>query len=202
MILWAARNAGPQALPGEYRVRVTADGEIRTESFEIILDRRLQGEVVLADLQKRFDLSQQLIQRVNDANNAVLLIRGVKQQVDERLQRTDVDAIETKGEEVNMKLTGVEQEVYQIRNRSNQDPLNFPIKLNNKLASLLSLVESAEAAPTGQMGEVYGELSGQLQTELDEMEVILDTDLEELNRLLRANNLPIVERRRIGNVAT
>ena len=63
-------------------------------------------------------------------------------------------------------------------------------------------MESAEARPTAQMGEVYRELSGQLQVELDDMEVILDTDLEELNRLLRANNLPIVERRPIGNVAT
>ena len=202
MILWAARSAGPVAMPGDYQVRMTVDGETQTQPFEIILDRRLQGEVVMADLQQRFDLARQLVQRVNDANNAVLLIRGVKQQVDERLQRTEVNAIEEKGTEVNTKLTDVEGEIYQIRNRSNQDPLNFPIKLNNKLASLLRLVESAEDQPTSQMGEVYRELSGQLQTELDEMEVILDTDLEELNRLLRANNLPIVERRPLGQVAT
>ncbi len=202
MILWAASNQGPVAMPGRYQVRVTADGATQTKPFEIILDRRLQGEVVMADLQKRFDLAQQLVQRVNDANNAVLLIRGVKQQVDERLQRTTAQAVETKGTEVNTKLTDVEQEIYQIRNRSNQDPLNFPIKLNNKLASLLRLVESAEAQPTTQVGEVYTALSAALQTELDEMEVILDTDLDELNRLLRANNLPIVERRPLGQVAT
>jgi photosystem II stability/assembly factor-like uncharacterized protein len=202
MILWAARNAGPVAMPGRYQVRVTADGNTETQSFEIIIDRRLQGEITVADLQARFDLAQQLVQRVNDANNAVLLMRGVKQQVDERLERTDVQEIEAKGLEVNTKLTEVEQEVYQIRNRSNQDPLNFPIKLNNKLASLLRLVEAAEARPTNQMREVYTDLSGKLETELQEMEVILDTDLEVLNRLLRANNLPVVERRAQGRVTT
>jgi hypothetical protein len=103
---------------------------------------------------------------------------------------------------VNTRHTGVEQEVYQIRNRSNQDPLNYPIKLNNKLASLLRMVESAESRPTDQMRQVYTEVSGALQAELTEIEVILDTDLSELNRLLRAANLPIVERRPLGNVAT
>jgi photosystem II stability/assembly factor-like uncharacterized protein len=202
MILWAASNQGPLAVPGRYQVRVTADGTTETHPFDITLDPRLEGTVTVADLQQRFDLAQQLVTRVNDANSAVLLIRGVKQQVDERLQRTDDDQIEDTGERVNLKLTEVEQEVYQLRNRSNQDPLNFPIKLNNRLASLLRLVESGESRPTAQMREVYTELSGALQQELDEMEVILDTDLEELNRLLRAANLPIVEKRPLGNVAT
>ena len=202
MVLWSARNAGPTALPGRYQVRITAGGTTETQPFEIILDRRLEGTVTVADLQARFDLAQELVSRVNDANNAVLLIRGVKQQVDERLERTDDQQIESTGQRVNTRLTDVEQEVYQIRNRSNQDPLNYPIKLNNKLASLLRLVESAESKPTDQMRAVYTEVSGALQAELDEMEVILDTDLSELNRLLRAANLPIVEKRPLGNVAT
>jgi hypothetical protein len=190
------------ALPGRYQVRVSAGGTTETQPFEIILDRRLQSSVTIADLQARFQLAQELVSRVNDANSAVLMIRGVKQQVDERLERTDDQQIESTGQRVNTKLTGVEQEVYQIRNRSNQDPLNYPIKLNNKLASLLRMVESAESRPTDQMRQVYTEVSGALQAELTEIEVILDTDLSELNRLLRAANLPIVERRPLGNVAT
>ncbi|MCH7592190.1 MAG: hypothetical protein IH989_05375, partial [Planctomycetes bacterium] len=88
------------------------------------------------------------------------------------------------GVDVKSSLGTIEEAIYQVRNRSSQDPLNFPIKLNNKLGSLLSIVESAEARPTLQAYEVFEMLSGQLDSELERLAVIIEGDLGSLNELL------------------
>ena len=196
MIFWAARNAGPMVLPGQYQVRLTVDGQTQTQPFEVGLDPRLE-DVPLADLQRRYDLATQIRDRVTDANEAVVQIREVKAQVDSLLTQTDDPRITEGANQLMERLTAVEQEVYQIRNRSNQDPLNFPIKLNNKLAALLGMVEGAEAAPTEQSYAVFEELSGQLNQQLEALDLILDRQLAEFNTQLREarmTEIPLPER--------
>lgn len=45
----------------------------------------------------------------------------------------------------------VEEEIYQVRNERNQDPLNYPIRLHNKIGALLGAVEvqPRDLAPIG-----------------------------------------------------
>ncbi|MHB1169153.1 MAG: VPS10 domain-containing protein [Longimicrobiales bacterium] len=202
MIMWAAGNRGPVAVPGTYRVRLTANGQTQTQPFEIRMDPRLQGEVTLADLRERHDLAMQVLQRVSEANEAVILSRDVKAQVDDRLAKTDVAQIETVGERVKTKMSDVEGRIYQVRNQSSQDPLNYPIMLNNKLAALLGLIERGEYKPTDQMYEVFESLSGRLDTELNALNLIIATDLAELNRLLEANGLEQVRAEQKGQITT
>ncbi len=90
-------------------------------------------------------------------------------------------------------LGAVEGEIYQVRNESNQDPLNFPIKLNNKLAALMGVVEAGEAAPTEQSYRVYQHLDSLLQRELDRMEQVMGAGLARLNELLAGQGLDPVE---------
>jgi photosystem II stability/assembly factor-like uncharacterized protein len=191
-IFWAAGNIGPMAIPGTYQVRLTADGVTQTQDFEIKLDPRLET-VTLADLQARFDLALQIRDRVSEANQAVIDIRGIKTEVDDRLGKTSDEDIHEQGTTVKDKLSAVEQEIYQVKNQSNQDPLNFPIKLNNKLAALVGVVERGEAAPTDQSYAVFDHLSGLLQTELIRMNTIIEQDLQRLNELLRAANLDPIQ---------
>ncbi len=185
-IFWSARNSGPMAVPGAYSVRLDVDGETRSEEFRVTLDSRLEGAVTLAELAERFELAMRVRDRVTAANEAVVKIRNVKSQVDDRLEASDHGELHSRGESVKERLSGVEGEIYQVRNRSNQDPLNFPIKLNNKLASLLGTVESAEAAPTRQAYEVFEHLSRLLDAELEQMTLIFQQDLAQLNELLRS----------------
>jgi hypothetical protein len=194
-IFWAAGNAGPLVVPGEYQVRVTADGAGQSQEFEIKLDPRLE-RVTIAELRERFDLALQIRDRVSEANEAVIKIRGIKEDVDSRLEQTDNRRIEEQGGVVKDRLGEVEQEIYQVKNQSNQDPLNFPIKLNNKLAALMSVVERGEAKPTDQSHAVYEHLSGLLQVELDRMEVIIRDDLQRLNELLREEGLEPIQTER------
>ena len=80
-------------MPGEYKVRLTVDGTvIGTSSFNIGLDPRIKG-VTPADLQARFDLAVQIRDRVSEANEAVILIREIKAQIDERLEASEDDGL-------------------------------------------------------------------------------------------------------------
>ena len=200
MIFWAGRNAGPVAVPGQYSVRMTVDDLApQMHDFQIRLDPRLEGKVTIAELQERFDLAIQVRDRVAQANQAVIDIRGIKGEVTDRMDQTEDREIDDTGTAVNEKLTGVEGEIYQIRNQSNQDPLNFPIKINNKLAALLGVVESAEAPPTDQSYQVFTELSRSLDGQLQEMRVIIQEDVARLNELLRAAGLETI---RIPNLVS
>jgi photosystem II stability/assembly factor-like uncharacterized protein len=184
-IFWAAGNSGPAAVPGRYQVRLTVGDVQQTREFEIRLDPRLAGSVTLAQLEERFDFALKIRDRVSEANEAVVRIRDIKRAIDERLGETEDRAIARQAESVKSQLSAVEQEIYQVKNESSQDPLNFPIKLNNKIAALMGVVESAEAPPTDQSYEVYDHLSGLLQVQLDRLEEVEATELARLNEMLR-----------------
>jgi hypothetical protein len=188
-IFWAAGNMGPAVVPGEYSVRLTVDGsEVGTRSFRLELDPRIQG-VTQADLQARFDLAVRIRDRVSDANEAVILIRSIKSQMDDRLEASDDAGLRTAVETLRSAISEVEGEIYQVRNQSNQDPLNFPIKLNNKLAALLGVVEGSENRPTDQSYEVFEYLDGLLQGQMEILHGILTEDLPSLNQRLETLGL-------------
>lgn len=192
MILWAASTRGPAAPPGRYQVRVTAAGVTKTQDFEIRRNDAVPS-VTDADLQAQFTLAMQISERVSAANRAVVRIRSVKDQITERMGKAGDAAIKTAGQSLIDTLTEVEGEIYQHRLRSGQDPLNFPIRLNNKLAALQGTVESGDYRPTDQVLVVFKELSARLDKELARLDALVQTDLAALNRLLERAGMAAVK---------
>ena len=140
----------------------------KTQDFEIRRNAAVPG-ITDADLQAQFDLAMRISERVSEANRAVLRIRAVKDQITARLDKASDPALQTAGKALIEKLTDVEGEIYQHRLRSGQDPLNYPIRLNNKLAALQGTVESGDYRPTDQAQAVFKELSGRLDAQLARM---------------------------------
>ena len=199
LIMWAASTRfGPVAVPGEYRVRVSVDGETAERAFRVRMDPK--SESTLADLEAQFRLSQDIVAKTSAANDAVRLIRGIEEQVEARLEEADASTREL-GEGLLAELDAIESQIYQVRNRSNQDPLNFPIRLNNKIAALLGVVQSGDYAPTEQSYTIFRMLAEQLDAQLDALERTLDTRLEAFNERLEAEGLEPVERRMIPQEA-
>jgi hypothetical protein len=192
-IFWAAGNRGPVAVPGRYQVRLSTGDVVLTEDFAVTVDPRLADQVTQEQLQERFDLALRIRDRVSEANEAVIRIRELKAAIADRLEETDARRIERQAQRVTERLSAVEEEIYQVRNQSSQDPLNFPIKLNNKLAALIGVVESAEAPPTDQSYEVFEHLSGRLQEQLDRLDETVETELARLNEMLTEAGLEAVE---------
>lgn len=185
LIMWAGRVAGPIVVPGKYQARVTADGQTQTVPLEIVADPR--SRVAPAALQAQYALAAKINGRVNAANEAVLRLRHIKRQVAERAKgHADLQAA---AEALSAQLTGIEGEIYQYRNRSSQDPLNFPIKLNNKLAALQGVVEAGDGAPTAQSLAVFDELNGQLDKALARVEAAVGKDVAAFNATLASKQL-------------
>jgi hypothetical protein len=187
LIMWAASVRGPIAPPGEYAVRVKVGDAEQSQSFRVV--RHPLGSATDADLIEQFTLAREINDRVSDANNAVIRIRSLKDQIKDRRGKTTDKRIAQAGAALEIALTGIEGEIYQYRNRSSQDPLNFPIKLNNKLAALQGIVESGDARPTDQSRAVFNELAGRLDKELARLDAAVRGDVEAFNRLLRGRKL-------------
>ena len=87
----------------------------------------------------------------------------------------------------------IEEDLYQVRNQSNQDPLNFPIKLNNRLASLRRSVETGDAKPTAAAYQVFNELSAELAGHLDKLQMVINKELPAINQALAKEGLKGVD---------
>ncbi|HKS06013.1 MAG TPA: glycosyl hydrolase [Gemmatimonadaceae bacterium] len=191
MILWAGNTRGPLALPGTYTVRLTAGGETQTQTFRLLADPR--SKATAADLAAQFDFLIKIRDRVTAANDAVKTSRWIKYELEERQSKATgalARELQTMGRAFGDSLTSSEGEIYQIQNRSNQDPLNYPIKLNNKIAALNGVVASAPARPTKQSLDVYAELTALLDVQLGRSTATIARDLPRINDLLRRLGLP------------
>jgi photosystem II stability/assembly factor-like uncharacterized protein len=192
LIFWAGSVRGPAAPPGAYQVRLTVGTLTKTEPFAIV--RNPLGRASDADLQEQFNLAKQISDRVSAANEAVVRIRAVKDQIADRTSKRSGARLMRDGEALARQLTDVEGEIYQYRNRSSQDPLNFPIRLNNKLAALQGIVDAGDSKPTDQSYAVFKELSSQLDRQLARLDTILGSDLQTFNKALAAKKLATIAR--------
>jgi photosystem II stability/assembly factor-like uncharacterized protein len=191
MILWGASTAGPLAVPGKYQVRLTVDGKSQTQPL-VVRKHPLHTDVTLADLQEQFTLAMQIRDKVSEANNAVILARDVKGQVADRLTKSEDARLKSTGDVLTRNLSGVEEEVYQVRNQSGQDPLNFPIKINNRLASLLGVVTRGDGKPIAAAYPIFTDLKGELKVQSDRLQHIIAVDLPAFNAEARRLGLPPV----------
>ncbi len=191
MIMWAGSTTGPIAPPGTYTVRMTAGNVVQSHPFRIKKDPR--SDATDADVAAQFKLLLAIRDRTTDANMAVRTVRNMRWQVADRAPKlTGQPSIEFQSlaNEMMAELSGAEQEVYQVKNQSSQDPLNYPIKLNNQIAALSGTVGSGEYRPTVQAQQAFTMLSGKLEVHLVAIKKSLDTRLPRLNAILKANGLP------------
>lgn len=194
MILWGGQLAGPKAVPGEYQVRLTAAGKTFTERFAVKKDPRLP--TTHADFEKQFALLTQIRDKLTETHEGILRIRDVRTQLQDFSKRhKDNKAAEEAlkaAEALVKKLTEIEEALYQTKNKSPQDPLNYPIQLNNKLAALAGVVGSSDNPPTDQSYVVYEDLVTRINGQLNGLRTALDADLARFNELVRKASVPVV----------
>ena len=193
MILWGVRTMAPVVPPGTYTVRLTVDGEggrERTATTEVdVLRNPWITDVTDEDLVAQYEFGVQIRDQVDRANRAVIAIRGVEAELEERLEGVEDARLAEAAERLRVALEEIEGEIYQVRNRSNQDPLNFPIKVNNRLANLLSMSERGDGRPGSGMYAVFEIMVERLEGLLGELEGVWGEELVEVNAVLRGLGL-------------
>lgn len=192
MIIWSAQpERGPKAPLGTYKVRMKTKDSEQTHSFKVLTDPNLKG-ITEVDLQEQFELANNIMKKTSAANEAVIKIRAIRKQINASKDKVGAADFEKTIEPLLVQMAQIEESLYQVKNQSGQDPLNFPIKLNNRLASLRRSVEDGDARPTDGAYLVYNELSSELEAHLSALKATLENQLPSVNTVLeKAGAIPI-----------
>ena len=188
-ILWAGSTRGPSAIPGSYQVQLLIDDEVVAEqTFELVKDPRI--ETTQEDFQAQFDLHQTIIAKLDTTHKTINRIRDVRAQINElKSDNPDNEELIERANSVLEVLGDVEGELMQTKAESSQDVLNYPIKLNNKLASLASTVATGDGRPTQQQYEVYMELAAQIDEQFQRIEQVFQGELPEQIREIERSTI-------------
>ncbi len=191
MILWWASLSGPKAVPGNYKVTLQVNDATQTQDFEILPDPRAESTV--ADMQKQFEFITDVNKTMDDAHKSIKKIRDIKSQLEafEKQYKGDerVSDLLEKSKKLREQFTEIEEALYQTKNRSGQDPLNFPIRLTNKLGHLNALISMGDFAPTDQDVAVKNELSEAIDIQLIQFNKLVSDEISSFNTAFNAKQL-------------
>ena len=195
MILWWASLAGPKALPGDYNITLSKNGNVASkQTFTLLKDPR--SSATDEDLKAQFDFIIEIQEKLTETHKTLKNITKVRNQV-KQLKSSINNKEKHKGiialaDKIVKDLTFHENELYQTKSKSGQDPLNFPIKLNNKLAHLNSLSSTGDFKPTDQSVAFKNEVVSQIDSELAKIYSIFEKDIKELNKKVKQSDIELI----------
>jgi hypothetical protein len=193
-------NKGPLVVPGTYDVRLVitnGEGETTTllQSFEVVNDPRVDASQ--EDLEGQLDALLQIRDKISEAHEAVNRIRSVTGQIDAWVARSDLgDEARSAAETLKKRLAEIEGELIKPGKHEDMFGGQEPARLNAKLASVISVIASADAPPTIQSLELSAKYSGEIDVQLERLDEVLGKDLKGFNTLMRRAKLPAVEVKR------
>ena len=195
MILWWASLAGPMALPGEYKVTLKVGDKEQSQSFTIL--KNPVSETSLADMKAQFDFINDINEKMTEIHKALKNVKKVRAQV-KSLKKSIKDKKKHKelldfANALVKDLTKVEETLYQTKSKSGQDPLNFPIRLNNKLGHLNSLTRIGSYAPTQQAIDFKNAITIEIDKELAKLNTMFNTRVKELNQKVKDSQIDFIQ---------
>ena len=192
MILWWASTSAPQAVPGAYKVVLEVENKpAQSRVFTILADKNAETDVT--GMQRQFDFITDVNTTIDKAHTSIEKIRAINSQLKAfKSQYKEEDAIKDlvkKADTLSEQFSAIEKALYQTKNRSGQDPLNFPIKLTNKLAHLNSLVSMDDFPPTSQDIAVKNELTAAIDKELTKFDTLVSGEIKSFNAAFNSKQL-------------
>jgi hypothetical protein len=191
-VLWGGSVSGPVAPPGIYQVKLTVGEESQIREWEWKKDPRSAASP--EDFRDQFDFLIQVRDKLGEVNRAVNTLRKVRGKIEELAAETktrpEAAAFLEDAKKVQDKLTAIEGVLIQAKSKSSQDPLNYPVKLDDKIAALAALSAGADAPPTDQSRELFKELAEKADSEIRNLRAVLESDVPRLNGLLKEAGVP------------
>jgi len=190
MILWYVLRQGPYILPGEYRLQFIAGADTLEQKFPVIMDPRVDANE--QDLQAQHNYMSAIIQGMDSMNYCIREIRNLREDLNRAKSRLSDSTLISRINSLLEQSQKIEEALYQTKNRSPQDPLNYPIRLNNKYGHLGALASIGFNAPTSSMIAVKDELQGRIDVEIKKWQM-LKKEARKLNADLRATEFDILK---------
>lgn len=187
-------SVGAIAVSGTYTVRLTAGDRSWSQNFEWLKDPRIP--TTQDEFQAQFDLLIKIRDKLTEVNTSIVRLRDVKDQIRSLIKKVESQEkgkeIAEAGKRIMEKLEAVENVLIQSRSKSSQDPLNYPILLDNKIAALASVAASADARPTDQCCALFEELSAKADAQLGKLREILEAEIPALNKMVQEGGIPAI----------
>ena len=188
------RNKGPYGMPGNYQVRLTSEGKSQTVPLELKLDPRVN--VSMADLEKQFDLDMKIRSQLSELHQTVEEIRSIRQQFHTLNARLGEDArfkpISTASDSLDKKMTPIEEQLLQVKIKSSEASLNYPVLIDEQLHNLAGSVDNADTPPTAQQEAAFESLRSQAAPLVAQWKQIESTDVVALNDMMQKQNVPAI----------
>jgi photosystem II stability/assembly factor-like uncharacterized protein len=198
LIMWADMRDGPRAVPGRYRAELTVGDSVQDVDFEIVADPR--SSATRADYAAQFDFIAETRDLLSRTHVEIRRMRQLRSQLEGLRARLEADAESDRSvaaliEEIDQlvdTIDPIEEALYQTQNESRQDPLNYPIRLNNKLTSLMRTVDVGDARPTEGALAVREELGAAIESELGQLDVVWEENVPALNSRIQSMGIDLV----------
>ena len=194
LIMWAGSLIGPKAIPGKYKARLTVNGTPMETEFEILKDPRTSG--TLEDIKAQFDFSIAVRNKLSETHVAIKKIRTAREQINRVTEpmkgKEEMKDVNELSKSILDDMKKIEEALYQTKNRSGQDPLNYPVRLNNKLAALGSEVDGSDYRPTQQVNEVYKEVVDKIDFQLNQLDKVMSEKVPKFNELIKQKQVNAV----------
>ena len=194
LIMWAGSLTGPKAMPGNYKARLTVNGATMETEFEILKDPRTTG--TLDEIKAQFDFSIAVRNKLSETHLAIKKIRTAREQINRVTEpmkgKDDMKDVSELSKSILDDMKKIEEALYQTKNKSNQDPLNYPIRLNNKLAALSSEVDGGDYPPTQQVKAVHNEIVEKIDFQLDQLKKVMNDKVPKFNELIKQKQISAV----------
>lgn len=165
MILWYVLREGPFILPGDYEVQFITPEDTMSQTFPVIMDPRVKASE--NELQAQHDFMAEIIAGMDSMNQVIREIRQLNSDLQMAKSRISDSTLIARIEAMSEEASAIEKALYQTKNRSPQDPLNFPIRLNNKYGHVGALASIGFQAPTQSMYGVKDELNALINAEFE-----------------------------------
>lgn len=191
MVLYSSPNRGPKAVPGTYRIRISYNGQSQEKEFNILKDPRLPNTA--EDYQGQFDFLTAVRSEVSKANGAIVKIRRLKKDLDYLKEKASGSQdLMAQIKELETGLSEIENNIHMTKNQSRQDPLNYGIRINNRLAFLMADSQRGDYPPTNQAREFFKVVKAELNSELQALDQLVGFHLEKINTIVKGEDIPIL----------
>ena len=194
MVFYSSPNIGPKAVPGEYTISLNYNGRNKDQTLQIIKDPRLTNTD--QDYKNQFDFLINVRDQVSRANSAIIKIHEVQKDLDYLKDKSEItDEIKNYINRFEKDLDVIENKIHMTKNQSRQDPLNYGIRINNRIAFLLADSQRGDYPPTNQAVEFFAEITEELNQQIEALNNLKEVNLPELNKMISNNKIEIFSMR-------
>lgn len=195
MLLWGGSVRGGKAVPGNYIAKlIVGDSLVAQRNFSIQKNPTI--DVSDTDYAAQRELSKKVTQKLSETHQTINDLRQIRKQINAYTTTVEdtsqLASIKKTTKPLLERLDKIESALIQYKAKAFQDLLNYPVQLNNQLASINSAINMADSRPTAQMYTAFDDISQAIDVQIAAFKKIIDTDIPALNQQIQEFAVPTI----------